>query len=325
MGLAGRPTAARFVGMFASRRANAAIASATTLTLVVLAAAGAGGRTLARVHPTATVRYARASGKRLRFQVDVSFPAPGGSSAGACKGKVKLTEKAKPSAKAPHWTAKLVSKGNLCKAEIKGALPASLLDHRVSFAITFPGNGEVAPFTAVKKLKLSMPPAPAPAGNAGTGAPASSPAPPAPEPPDIPGEVYTAADGAWQGGGEGGNIQFEVKEGVIYNLSTFSSVLMRCEKKDSVPEVTNRYTLFRYKHPVPLGLTGKFSDDYTDKFDDTSSDGEIPWHIQGELGSSTGTLILEGHDGYFNEHFPEDPEYTVSECHLSITFGVHEV
>lgn len=311
-----------------SRLARLSLASAVMLLAVGLAAVGSGAKAPARVHPKALVAYAKVSGKSVRFRVDVTFPVPSGAApTSACKGRVTLTEKVAPHRRAPHWAASLAAGGGLCEAKIKGKLPRGLFHKKVAFRLGFPGNGQVAPFNLAEKLKLSTPTAnpggttgSGPGGTAGSGTPA-----PAPEPPSIPAEPYTAADGGWEGGGEGGNILFEVKEGVIQkNFSTYSSVLVTCEKKDSVPEVSHRYVLFQYRKDVPLGVAGAFADEYHDHFENSSFDGEIVWDVHGQLGSSTGTMVLEAHDGYFNEHFPEQPEYTVSECHLSITFGVHK-
>jgi hypothetical protein len=301
-----------------ARLAQALTSFCLTMVLIAPLAVGTEGKAPVKVHPKAVLTYATPSGKHLRFLVVVSFPVPAADSpAGACKGKVKLTEKVKRAHKAPHWTAALAPKGDRCDAEIKGRLPVSLLSHYVVFKLAFPGNGLVGAFLASKKLKLSKPESPQAGGSPGPGSPA-----PVTELPTIPSEPYTLADGAWKGGAAEGNIQFEVNKGVIQQLSTFSSVLITCEKKDSIPELTHRYTLFRYKKDIPLGPAGEFLDNYTDVFADSSSDGQIPWVVHGNLGASSGTLILEGHDGYFNEHFPEQPEYTISECHLSITFEV---
>jgi hypothetical protein len=305
-----------------------------------------------KVHPTLRVTAARLAGPSLRFTVTVRFAPPPGASAGAaCKGRVKLAEKARPNRTAPRWTAGLAPDGALCEAKVNAKLPAGLLDRKVSFEISFLGNGKVAPFAAVKKLKLSVIDAPrsggttgaqAPAGTGATGTEAPGDAPPggagspggggpegpAPEPPVIPPVSYTAADGHWQGGGlwdtgSSANVAFGVKEGVIYDINLFSSVLMRCEKKDSIPEVTLRYAHFPNAPEIPLlAPAGKFSEEFTDKVENVSFDAEIPWVVRGQLGSSSGTMVIEAHDANFDEHFSGDPEYTLSECHVSATLAV---
>lgn len=308
-----------------------ALAATLALTAVLaLSVTVAAGKGQAKVHPQLRVVAARVSGGALHFTVKVIFKPPAGSA--ACKGKVKLSEKAKPHHEAPHWTAGLTADGALCEAKVKGKLPAALLNHKVAFKLSFPGNDKVHPFSTAKKLKLSAPKAGQPSGSGGARGPGrpgeSGPEGPAPEPPVIPPVPYTAADGHWQGGGlwdtgSGANVAFGVKEGVIYAINLFSSVLMRCEKKDSIPEVTLRYAHFPNAPEIPLlAPTGKFSEEFTDKVEDVSADAEIPWVVHGELGASSGTMAIEAHDASFDEHFSGSPEYTLSECHVSATLTV---
>jgi hypothetical protein len=307
----------------------ALIAQFALFGLCVTVAAGKGP---VNVQPQLQVTAAEVAGSALRFTVEVSFKPPAGSA--ACKGKVKLAKKTKSHHKVPHWTAGLSADGMLCEARVKGKLPAALLDHKVAFTLSFPGNGKIGPFSISRKLKMSSAKASKPGGGGpgGAGSPGGNGGPgpqaPAPEPPPIPTAPYTAADGHWKGGGlwdtgSGGNVEFGVAEGVIHSVNLFSTVLLRCEKKGGVPEVTLRYAIFGNAPEIPLqGPVGKFSGGFTDKRADASADQEIPWVLRGELGASTGTMTVEAHDAKFDEHFPEAPAYTVSECHASIVFAV---
>lgn len=327
------------------RRSTRRLAALLALAVVpALTAAPATGKGSVEVHPQLRVIAVEVSGSALRFTVAVSFKRPTGSA--ACKGKVKLVGKAKPHHKAPRWSARLAVDGALCEARIRGTLPAALLDHRVAFALSFPGNGKIGPFSTSRKLKMGSAKASKPggggvgggggaggggtgggeAGSPGNGGPGTE--APAPEPPPILTAPYTAADGHWKGGGlwdtdSGGNVEFGVEKGVIHSVNLFSTVLLRCEKKDSAPAATLRYAIFGNAPEIPLqGPVGKFSGGFTDKRESASADQEIPWVLHGELGASSGTMAIEAHGASFDEHFPEAPEYTVSECHASITMEV---
>lgn len=308
----------------------AASRSAVLALAVVLAALGvAAAKGPASVHPKLRLTAAEVSGSTLHFTVEVTFKPPSGSA--ACAGKVKLAEKARPRKKAPRWTARLAARGQLCEAEIKGRLPAALLNHRIACRLSFPGNGALAPFSVPEKLKLSDPRGSEPGGTGGAGGPAGagSPGPgtPGSGPTTLPLVSYTAADGDWQGGGlwdtgSGGNVAFGVEEGIIHDVNIFSSVLLRCEKKDGVPEVIHRYAIFANAPEIALGSAGAFFDKFTDRSEDASADAEIPWVLHGQLGASSGTMVIEAHDAQFDEHFSGSPEYTLSECHASITLAV---
>lgn len=317
-----------------------AVALAVVLALVVAGPAAARGP--AKVHPRLEVTAAGVTGGALQFTVTVSFAPPAGTgAAAACKGRLKLSE-AVQNGKAPHWSGKLKDVAEDCAAAIKGRLPAGLFMRKVAFKLAFAGNGKIAPFSASRKLKLGVSEAAPPTeaggasgGSPGSGSPAggspagTSPGPGslAPEPPTPPAVQYTAADGYWQGGGlwdtgSGANVAFGVKEAVIYDINLFSSILLRCEKKDSIPEVTHRYAHFPTAPEIPLGPAGAFFDDFTDKHEDANGAAEIPWVVHGQLGASSGTMAIEAHDASFDEHFPGEPEYTLSECHVSATLTV---
>jgi hypothetical protein len=300
-----------------SRLVPVSIALAVTLAVTATAAIGTSGEAPAKVHPKAFLVSAKSSGKSVRFVVEVTFPVLAGIDAtSACKGQVKLTEKARPHHKAPHWSAGLAPHGELCEARIKGKLPAGLFNKRVAFKISFPGNGTVGPFSAPKKLKLSPSKGPqaGPGGNVEPESPGTEPNPVLLEP-------YTAANGHWSGATEGGNISFEVKEAVIKKyFSTAATPLLTCEKKDDLPEVHGRYFSWHYERDVPLDHEGNFSDEYLYEASGTYTTVHIIFAVHGNLGSSTGTMVLEMRDGVFSEHSPEEAAFTLSECHLSLTF-----
>jgi hypothetical protein len=318
------------------------LAVALTAVLALVVAGPAAARGPAKVHPQLAVTAAGVHRGTLRFTVTVSFAPPAGTGAAtACKGRLKLSEVVK-SGKPRRWTGKLGDVAGACAAAIKGRLPTRLFERRVAFRLTFAGNGKIAPFSASRKLKLSAPEAapPSEAGSPGGGGPGSgspaggspgggSPGPgsPTPEPPTPPVVPYTAADGYWQGGGlwdtgSGANVAFGVKEAVIYDINLFSSILFRCEKKDSIPEVTHRYAFFPVAPEIPLGPAGAFFDEFTYKAEDANGAAEIPWVVHGQLGASSGTMAIEAHDASFDEHFSGEPEHTLSECHVSATLTV---
>jgi hypothetical protein len=293
---------------------RAAVGSAVFLALVsAVALTGALAKTGAVVHPTATVTSTKVSGKSLRFVVDVSFSLPAGTQAArACKGGVKLTEKVKPHHKAPHWTAKLAPDGDLCKAVIKGSLPAALKGHKLKFALSFPGNGQLAPFTRSTTLKLS-----APAGGPSGGGPAQSPPPAATGVPPV--EAYTAADGKWHaqtGEGGGFNLYFTVLNGTIQQpFSPVSSPVVTCDTTNHEAKVTKRYIGFTYRQQVGLDSGGHFSDTYQVHEEGAIGSDTLNWHVQGTLGAKTGEFEVALLSGEFIEG-GENPQ-TLQDCHAS--------
>jgi hypothetical protein len=234
---------------------------------------------------------------------------------------VALTKPAKPHHKAPHWSGKLGAHEADCEALIHGKLPKSFLDDKVSFRLSFDGNGKVAGFTKTRTLKLSPPP-PSPVGGSGGGPVApgtggggivTNPAPPTTTTDTTPTQtqtqppatVFTQADGSWSGYADNrsdpdylqSNVDMAIVNGTLNPFSTNQNILLHsCHSVDFPDDEVINYH-YVYQHSIGLRNDGSFAGDYTrNEHNNSSGTGqEIHLVVTGTYNQADDTIDVHLH------------------------------